>query len=197
MSTVTDAKKALRHVTRGVRDALESSWQQLASGKICRKLEAEVPENILWILSYFPFGSEVNVRAFNSAMSERGVNLLLPKVNKATGKLDLYKVTSLEKDLKLGVWGIQEPDPNRCEMVDVSVVEWVTVPGLAFNRQGDRLGYGGGYYDKLLAIMPKAIRVGVAFSTQISSDIPLEHHDLRVDMLITEKETIAFDRVSH
>jgi 5-formyltetrahydrofolate cyclo-ligase len=80
-------------------------------------------------------------------------------------------------------------------MVDVSVVEWVTVPGLAFNRQGDRLGYGGGYYDKLLAIMPKAIRVGVAFSTQMSSDIPLEHHDLRMDMLITEKETIAFDRL--
>ncbi len=66
----------------------------------------------------------------------------------------------------------------------------VIVPGLAFTRDGYRLGRGGGYYDSLLAAMPGAFRVGIAFHQQVVSELPLEMHDLGLDAIVTDKDWI-------
>jgi 5-formyltetrahydrofolate cyclo-ligase len=66
--------------------------------------------------------------------------------------------------------------------------DWILVPGLAFDRAGRRLGYGAGYYDRLLARLPGVPRIAVAFSIQVIDQIPVDDHDLPVDILVTETQ---------
>jgi 5-formyltetrahydrofolate cyclo-ligase len=75
--------------------------------------------------------------------------------------------------------------------VDPSGVELALIPGIAFDRRGGRVGFGGGYFDRLLPQMPKAFRLGLAFSAQVSAvPLPHESHDIRMHAVITEKENL-------
>ncbi len=90
--------------------------------------------------------------------------------------------------LKQGVYGIMEPDPEKAEEADVSLLEAVVVPGVAFDRHGGRMGYGGGFYDRFLAGLDRLpFLVGVGFSMQVVEHVPLEPHDIRLDGIVTEK----------
>ena len=76
--------------------------------------------------------------------------------------------------------------------VDLRDVDWVLVPGVAFDARGHRLGYGGGYYDRLLALMaPSVPRVAGAFDLQVQEDVPAAPHDLTVDVVVTPTRTLA------
>ena len=87
-------------------------------------------------------------------------------------------------------WSLREP-PADAPRIDPAAVEAVLVPGVAFDRAGRRLGRGGGFYDRLLARLPeKALRIGLFFSPQELAEICEESHDLRLDMIVTERESI-------
>jgi len=123
--------------------------------------------------------------------------LALPRVNRHTMQLDLFWVDDLENQLAAGMWGIREPVVERCERVaTVFEVEFALLPGVAFTRDGGRLGYGGGFYDKLLAQLQDApsaqcpALVAAAFTMQFVPELPLEATDVRVDCLVTEQEII-------
>jgi 5-formyltetrahydrofolate cyclo-ligase len=121
-----------------------------------------------------------------------GKVLLLPKVNQATRELELYRVTDLAAQLEVGAYGIREPIPARCVAANLDEVDFVLLPGVAFGRDGARLGYGGGYYDKLLArLKHKPTLVAGAYSMQIVERLPQEATDRKVAWLVTENETIA------
>jgi 5-formyltetrahydrofolate cyclo-ligase len=82
-------------------------------------------------------------------------------------------------------------EPSRRVPVDPSEVDVVITPGLAFNRRGNRLGYGGGYYDRYLRrLHPTALRVGIGFSGQVLDDVPSGEEDEPVDMIVTDEEVI-------
>jgi 5-formyltetrahydrofolate cyclo-ligase len=82
-------------------------------------------------------------------------------------------------------------EPARRVPVDPSAVDVVITPGLAFDRRGHRLGYGGGYYDRYLArLHPAAARVGIAFSVQLVDELPVESVDQPVDVIVTDQEVI-------
>ncbi len=88
--------------------------------------------------------------------------------------------------MKKGACGIQEPASGR-DLADLGSVAAVLVPGIAFDIKGNRLGFGGGYFDKFLSRLPKkAKKIGLAFSCQVAKAVPHEKHDMRVDYLITE-----------
>jgi 5-formyltetrahydrofolate cyclo-ligase len=97
--------------------------------------------------------------------------------------------------LAQGLWGIREPVVERCERINsLNEVEFALLPGVAFTRSGARLGYGGGFYDKLLAGLggePRPALAAAAFALQIVERIPLETTDVKVEWIITEHETIA------
>lgn len=141
-------------------------------------------------MAYSSLGSEIDTLPLLLAVLEGGKTLLLPKVNPAAGALEVYEVKNIESDLRAGVWGILEPVPEICVCRAPSQQELILVPGVAFDRQGGRIGYGRGYYDKLLAScrgvnhFPRAI--AAAFETQVVDAIPMEPHDVRIDMLVTE-----------
>lgn len=144
------------------------------------------------VLAYMNFGTEFDSRSWVMQVLADGKRLVLPRVNRDTGQLDLYRVHDLESQLAAGLWGIAEPVPQRCErLIDLNEVEFALLPGVAFARNGARLGYGGGYYDKLLALMkPHPVRVAAAFALQVVQDVPQEATDVRVEWLVTEQGVI-------
>lgn len=148
------------------------------------------------VLGYLNFGAELAAELWvNQALAD-GKQVLLPRVNRASGHLDIYKVHNLQEDVAPGAWDIREPVAERCTRVDaLGTVDFILLPGVAFTRTGDRLGYGGGYYDKLLARMPhRPTLVAGAFALQVVQEIPLESTDHRIGWLVTENETIHCNR---
>jgi 5-formyltetrahydrofolate cyclo-ligase len=104
----------------------------------------------------------------------------------------------MQLDLAAGIWGIQEPLADRCEKIEsLASIDLILLPGVAFARDGSRLGYGGGFYDKLLERVSLCGRekapalVGAAFSLQLIADIPQEPTDRKVEWLLTEAEVIT------
>jgi 5-formyltetrahydrofolate cyclo-ligase len=110
---------------------------------------------------------------------------LLPRINRAQRALELRHVTDLGADLVPGVWGIREP-AEHCPIISVSKVEFMLVPGVAFTASGARLGYGGGYYDRLLTSLDRrAVRIAAAFELQMVDFLPEGPQDQRVDHVVT------------
>ena len=104
------------------------------------------------VLGYLNFGAELAAEVWVEQALSDGKRVLLPRVNKASKHLDLYQVQDLRHDVAPGVWGIREPVVERCIKEDaLGTVDFILLPGVAFTREGGRLGYGGGFYDKLLA----------------------------------------------
>lgn len=145
------------------------------------------------LLGYMNFGSEFESSLWVEHALSEGKRLALPKVNRHTNHLDLYWVDDPEIQLAAGLWGIREPVVERCErLVSPEEIEFALLPGVAFTRDGARLGYGGGYYDKLLAGMAqRPVLAAAAFALQIAEQLPQEATDIKVEWIITERETIA------
>ena len=97
---------------------------------------------------------------------------------------------SIYDDVVPGVWGILEPDPARCREATIDEADFVLMPGVAFDRSGGRLGYGGGFYDRLLAGADTGLsKVAAAFSIQVVDAVPTDSHDVRITTLVTETGT--------
>lgn len=140
------------------------------------------------VLAYIPIGSEVNIKSIVDRMMPIGKTLVLPKVNRAQGWLELYEVRDLEVELVPGPFGTSEPRGDQRRQVDLDDIDLALVPGVAFTATGTRLGYGGGFYDRLLQKRPRALWVvGPAFSIQILKAIPVCEHDVSIDSVITEQ----------
>jgi 5-formyltetrahydrofolate cyclo-ligase len=148
------------------------------------------------VLGYLNFGAELEAELWVQQALSDGKKVLLPRVNRASRHLDLYRVEDLGADVALGSWGIREPLEGRCRKEDApGTVDFILLPGVAFTREGGRLGYGGGYYDKLLAHLPhRPALVAGAFALQVVQEIPLENTDHEVEWLVTETETIHCNR---
>jgi 5-formyltetrahydrofolate cyclo-ligase len=181
-------KKALRERILGLRDALSAEGRQRMSGRIVGSiLDLEGYRGARVVLAYMGFGSELATDALVAHGLAAGKAMVLPKVNPETRMLDLYLVRDPERDLCRGVWGIREPDPQRCAPASAEDIEFVLVPGVAFDAGGRRLGYGGGYYDRILARCGRALRVAGAFSVQLVEAVPVEPFDQLVDVVVTEE----------
>ena len=94
-------------------------------------------------------------------------------------------------------WGLWEPDPRTATPALIQTCVGVLVPGVAFDRQGQRLGYGKGFYDRALTGF-KGLKIGVAFSVQLSSEpLPSDDSDIKMDLIVTEKEIIKLGEARH
>ncbi len=192
MSTQT-MKRVIRQRIIADREQLSVTLRaQFSSGISQRILQMPVYQAARTVLGYMSFGAEFVSDSLMQQVLADGKQLLLPKVNLARNELDLYRVTDLQHDLALGLWDIREPLAERCVRVDtLQEVDFVLLPGVAFGRDGARLGYGGGFYDKLLArFTHRPALVAAAYTIQIVAGIPQEDTDRKVEWLVTENETI-------
>lgn len=192
-----ERKKILRKNLLRERDALPASERFVASLAITERIVA-MPQYQLssTVLGYMNFGSEFSSELWVARALVDGKRLVLPRVNRHTNALDLYLVQDLETQLEAGLWGIREPVVERCERLNrLNEVEFALVPGVAFCKDGARLGYGGGYYDKLLAhFTHRPTLVAAAFALQMVAELPQEPTDLHVEWIVTEQEILACSR---
>ncbi|MBD0379669.1 5-formyltetrahydrofolate cyclo-ligase [Paenibacillus sedimenti] len=152
------------------------------------------------VLTYMPIRSEPDVAPFMEWSWQQGIRVLLPKVVTETKTMDLHVVNSYE-DLDTGAYGIREPRSDVPVELDLSRISMILVPGLAFDMDFGRLGYGGGYYDRFMQLfaargLKRPLSVAAAFDLQLIPGVPSSWHDFRVDGLITESKLIFKSELS-
>ena len=185
---IKQAKAALRQAILARRDAADASSRSRDSRTITQKLCA-LPEYraASVVAAYASFGSELDTSEFVARILADGKQLLLPRINKAQCALELRHVTDIGAELVAGVWGIREP-AERCPILPANQIDFMLVPGVAFTKSGARLGYGGGFYDRLLvSLVPRAARIAGAFELQLVDQLPENPQDRRVAQVITER----------
>ncbi|MBA2351112.1 MAG: 5-formyltetrahydrofolate cyclo-ligase [Pseudomonadota bacterium] len=189
MTAADNSKSALRQQILAKRNALSETQRRDYSRRITATiLSSDAYRNSGNVLAYQSFGSEFITDDFIARVFADGKKLALPKINRQERRLELYLVENPDEQLSAGVWGILEPQPQKCEAANPMQIDFVLTPGLAFTRAGDRLGYGGGFYDRLMATLnPRAPRVAATFSLQICDSVPTAAHDEPVDLVITEE----------
>lgn len=134
------------------------------------------------VLLYHSLKDEVDTHAFVRKWSSRK-QVLLPVV--VGEDLELRKYTGPE-DMAIGAYGIEEPTGEL--FTDYAAIDFIAVPGVAFDRKGNRLGRGKGYYDRLLPRIPSAFKAGICFPFQLVEEVPAESFDIRMDIIITTNE---------
>ncbi|NLX63581.1 MAG: 5-formyltetrahydrofolate cyclo-ligase [Clostridiaceae bacterium] len=142
------------------------------------------------VLSYMPYGKEVDISPLNRWILDQGKILCLPRVVSPT-EMEVRIVKDLENGLSKGSFGIWEPTAEN-ELIDAARINLALVPGLAFDKSGNRMGHGAGYYDRFLSACSKsALFVGVAYRFQVFDSIPTDLYDVRVHKIVTEKHSIV------
>lgn len=131
------------------------------------------------ILMYHSLPDELSTREFIERWASRK-KFFLPRVNGVNLDILPYERTSLH----LGAFSIEEPDGD--DLTDISEIELIVVPGVAYDPEGNRVGRGKGYYDRLLA-GARATKIGIAYDFQVVDSIEAEPHDVRVDVVITDR----------
>jgi 5-formyltetrahydrofolate cyclo-ligase len=165
-------KKAfLRTSLKDLRNSIPLERRQAAAGQLA---QLHVSGNVL---SFASFGSEINTQFLNQKLAREN-RLILPKI--IGDELHLFHVDDLSK-LSLSNWGVPEPIPSLCRPAEK--IDTILVPGLAFDKDHFRLGYGKGHYDRLLSKI-SAVTIGVGFIEQLAEKLPREPHDRSVDRLL-------------
>lgn len=178
-------KKKLRKKLRQVRDAMSADDREKADRMILDRLFSQKEfRTAAWVYTFVSFGSEPDTRRLIRYCLQEGVFIAVPRIEEK--EMNFYRIRSWD-DLVPGIWGIPEPKAGTELAVDPG---FMLVPGLAFDRKGYRLGYGGGYYDRYLAGHPGFYTMGAAYARQIVDPLPTGPYDLPVDRILTEKEMI-------
>lgn len=178
-------KKEIRSYFSGIRKTAKNDISDDII--ISRVLTLEKIVNADTVLLYASFGSEVNTWNLAEILMYKNIQTAFPICGK-NGTMTFHIVKSLGQ-LNDGKYGISEPDISlpKPEITQQTVC---IVPGLAFTVNGERLGYGGGYYDRFLLKHPEIYTVGLVYEQCIAETLPLEKHDIKVKSIITEERTI-------
>jgi 5-formyltetrahydrofolate cyclo-ligase len=188
------AKKArIRRAVIAVRDALDPTERATASAAIRDRLSS-LPQvaGARTVLAFAAFGSEVDLDPLLEELIERRIGVFLPfVVTLSPPELGIARVRDLTADLVPGRLGIREPDPARRRAARSDRVDVVIAPGVAFDPTGRRIGYGAGFYDRLIAgLRPGTPVIAPAFACQVLPEVPATTHDMTVNAIVTERATI-------
>jgi 5-formyltetrahydrofolate cyclo-ligase len=190
--SVLQEKQELRRFMRQKRARQDPRAARVKNQRITQRL-LDLPETkesqIIAIYASTP--DEVHTGAIASSLLESGKILVYPRV---VGKeLEFYCVQNLETDLSLrGSFGIHEPNTERCERIPIEAVDLFITPGVAFDPFGSRIGYGGGYYDRVLSQKRAGARIAaLAFEYQIVHAIRAEERDIPAQTIVTDEHVYS------
>lgn len=193
-------KHEARKIMIQKRKAMSSRERRCRNEAIAERLfQLECWQQISWFYPYVSYGTEVDTHAMICHALElpaHGGRLRVAVPRVQGREMDFYEITSME-DLEPGYQGIPEP---RLSCPRVEAVEGIMLlPGLAFDRNRNRVGYGGGYYDRYLERYSneKLLTVAVAYDFQIVDVIEAQEHDRKPQMIITERGEIVWNTINH
>lgn len=177
-----DEKRAARQAAHQRLKTLDSASRLSAELAICEQLGA-IREQNQTIAAFWPLPSEPDIRPALHRFQADGAQICLP-VSLGEGSMSFHRTDDFNA-LVRSKMGVLEPDPQHCPMQDLHEIDLVLVPGLAFTESGQRLGRGGGYYDRFLATLPRHVRtLGIALPCQIFDTLPTEPHDIPVQRVL-------------
>ncbi|MDH4027246.1 MAG: 5-formyltetrahydrofolate cyclo-ligase [Nitrospirota bacterium] len=184
-------KKDLRLRLLSRRDSITPEQKKLKDIAVKKKLfDLDGFSNAKSVLMYVSFRSETDTTGLLEEILKTGKKLVVPLVSSRSKTLTLYEIRAVS-ELVPGYMGILEPAVSEDRIVSLNNIDLAVIPGAGFDLRGNRLGYGGGYYDRLLGNADKHITtVALAYEEQIAEDIPAEPHDIKMDIIITDKRVI-------
>ncbi|MCX6346813.1 MAG: 5-formyltetrahydrofolate cyclo-ligase [Actinobacteria bacterium] len=179
-------KKKIRVKIKNLLDSLSAETRKLKSGIINDSLlKSNEYITARSVFIYHPFRKEIDTREIIKDALAKSKKVILPKVYGS--ELKIFFIKDVHKDLKPGSFNILEPDISSCREASLNSIDLVIVPGLGFDLNFNRLGYGGGFYDKILEKLARKVKkIALAFDLQILDNIPSCSHDQKVDIIITE-----------
>jgi len=182
------SKDQLRTAVLARRDALSDLAREAAAQRFAASADIfDVTPNTV-VAGYMPMRNEADPRPLMHALAGRGARLALPAIVTRDAALE-FRAWASGDELERGLFGTLQPFAS----VERLQPDIVLVPLAAFDRRGHRIGYGGGYYDRTLAGLRAAkpvVAAGVAFAMQEVETVPASHHDARLDIIVTDIETV-------
>jgi 5-formyltetrahydrofolate cyclo-ligase len=176
-------KKMLRDHARTLRASLSPKEIEEKSGLIFRRL-LEVLDGTDPLMVYASKPLEVNTKVLITYLISQGKTVVVPIIEKDTKTL---RLSYLKDPIVLKESTFHVPEPVGCELPALaSQVKAAIIPMLAFDKKGNRLGYGAGYYDRFLSSHPHLTRIGIAFSCQEVEEIPADTTDAGMDIIVTD-----------
>lgn len=176
-------KQELRQQFLKCRNRLEPQERKAWSQQICAKMHAfEILKQAKTIAAYYPLGSEVDLRPLLELWEQEGKRLALP-ISYKDGKMVFHEARLAA--LQQGMYGIFQP-PEHSVVVEPAEIECMVVPGAVFDDTGGRIGYGKGYYDRILQ-QYQGTTIGVCFAVQMTKYVPVEPHDVPLHYLVNEQ----------
>lgn len=183
---IMQKKKQIRKQHLAERNALTENMIKKLSATIIqtvkRYLQQQSDLKSRGVYGYYPHGKEVSFMELYTWLLKEQIPLAFPRVSGDT--MEFYQVTSME-DFMEGAFHIMEPAEN-CRQADFEQA-FCLVPGTVFDLTGNRYGYGKGYYDRYFDIHKELYRIGAAYNMQVEENIPAEKTDVKMQILVTEK----------
>lgn len=191
MTTIECAKKAARRELRARRNALTQAERQALSKAACDRLLAGFLANANGVVGCFSsLPGEIDTASLLAKLTEQGTETALPHTTGA-GQPLVFRRYRYGDLMAAGAFGVMEPSVEQA-IVEPNIL---VVPLLGFNQACYRIGYGGGFYDRTITLLRgrgKAQTViGLAFQCQLFDPLPVSQHDVRLDAIVTEKETLT------
>ncbi|MFN0729896.1 5-formyltetrahydrofolate cyclo-ligase [Polaribacter gochangensis] len=183
MEPILEEKDALRKEMYKKRARNRSKAKKEYDLWICAELEKLVKErNVKVVHAYLPMGTEIDIRPFIQSALVKGIKIISPKTlpKRQLENLELHALEAIEK----GVFGTSHPANSSIYSGNYDLI---IVPGLAFDHQNFRLGYGGGYYDTFLAQHPTTFKIGIFYPFQEVTSVPKENHDVCMDRILVKE----------
>jgi len=189
-ASISDQKTELRNATLAKRDAMPADLRQRGGEIIAaRPFPVAIAPGTI-VSGFMPLKSEINPLPLMKALAAAGAKLALPAIA-GRGKPLTMRAYAFGDEFARGQWGIREPKPEAPEVF----ADVLLVPLACFDRAGQRIGYGAGYYDmtiRRLRDMKKVVAVGIAFAGQEIAKVPATDRDERLDLVLTETDVIDF-----
>ncbi len=194
MTTVL--KKKLRQQAILRRKAIPPHEREPKDRAIRERLD-RIPaiQQAISIMTYISCQGEVDTHALIRQWFAQEKQLFIPRLAPPSPQMEAVEIQDVDRDLRLGSFGILEPLATLPAVEDPTAIALHIVPGVLFTEQGERLGQGGGYYDRFLKrVAPKAPLIALAYEWQIVKALPQESWDIPIPMIITEERVIEATR---
>lgn len=180
-------KKTIRKEMREKRNFLTTTDILLHSKQVTEQLiQSNIYRDCTHICVYEAFRNEVSCEYITTQALQDGKCVYLPVTDEASKTMEFYQITE-DTVYREGNYGIREPELNKNSKT-LQDKALVLMPGLAFDRDKHRLGYGGGYYDKYLSLHKEHITAALCYNFQIVEELPCEEHDILPDYVVSESE---------
>ena len=187
INDIRPEKAALRNAAIEWRKSLSRSEKQRMDFKIQSKvMNLWKFREVSTVLLYCAKPVEIDTKLLIERASALGKTVAVPRCVPGTREMDFYVITSFD-DLEAGAFGVLEPIPEKCRKLTDFTSSVCIVPALVYDKQGFRLGYGKGYYDRFLSGY-KGNCIGLAYSDWVKESLPHGKFDRKVDIIVTEKD---------